>query len=723
MIQRLVLSLLLVLALISLLSFADTFGPDYTCFQEAGPYTPQIDIGTDMAVVYGVNESFKERVARWREEGYSIGMMTGIAWGHYGDYYNDGSGFKKEEVQTAKSGRLYMHGDSTTVGYNVPTDAYIEYIKKRVETAVDEGVQAIFLEEPEYWAETGWSDAFKEEWARFFGEPWQAPDSSVDAQYRASKLKYELYFNALREVFSHIKERAQEQGKSVDCIVPTHSLNSYAQWRIVSPMAHLMDLEAMDGYVAQVWTGTARSANVYRGLLKERTFESGFLEYSQMLAMVRPTGRKVWFLADPIEDNPNYSWNNYKLNYECTVISSLFWPEVHRFEVMPWPTRIFKGSYPKVDRDRSSEEREGIPMDYATEILSVINALNDMDQDVVEYETGTRGIGVLVSDSLMFQRAAPTSSDAHLSHLYGLTMPLVKHGIPVELVQMENLETPNVLDRMKLLLLSYEGQKPLKADYHKILERWVRDGGSLLFIDDGKDPYNHVREWWNKYGGTKGTPAMDLLDRLQLQNAASSTAAAVDKGWVCIYKKAPSELAKEENGADELMALVRMMLQRRGETLKTQNYLKLRRGPYVIASVMDESIDDESLTLSGLFIDILDPRLPIIDEKILGPGERSLLYDLHWAREHLGDTKVAAAACRIRKEQKDKEQFRFVARGPVGTRARARVALPAAPASLKTKPGIFVDQQWDANSNTLWLDFDNQAQDILFTLVLAEAKT
>lgn len=696
--------------------FGEGFGPNYTCFQEAGSYTPQLDIGSDMAVVYGVNDTFKDRVAQWREKGYNIGMMTGIAWGGYDDYYQTPDGFKKDEVQTSGNGRLFMHGNSTTVGYNVPSDAYIDYIKKVVEPAVDLGAQAIFLEEPEYWAETGWSASFKREWESFYGEPWQAPDSSVDAQYRASRLKYELYFKALREVFRHIKTRAAEQGKYVDCVVPTHSLNSYAHWRIVSPMSHLMDLQEMDGYIAQVWTGTARSAILYRGLLKERTFEGGFLEYSQMLAMVRPTGRKVWFLADPIEDNPNYSWNNYKLNYECTVISSLMWPEVHRFEVMPWPSRIFQGTYPKVDMDTKSGDREGIPADYATELLSVINALNDMDQQVVEYDTGTRGIGVLVSDTLMFQRANPTPSDKHLSHLYGLAMPLLKHGIPVELIQMENLTQAHVLDNINLLLLTYEGQKPLKPEYHTVLTDWVRAGGSLLFIDDGKDPYNHVREWWNRQGAGKELPGDDLVKRLDIPDEARKAPVPAGKGWVRLVEKSPSKIAKDPEGADTLMRLVSDMLDKRGEALRTQNYLKLRRGPYIIASVMDESVSEAPLVITGRFVDLLDPMLPVVNEKTLLPNQRTLLYDLDWAEQNLGNAKVAAAACRVREEVAGNGTLSFVTRGPEATRARMRILLPAAPTALTAVPGIFVEQRWEPQSKTLWLDFDNQAKDVKFTI-------
>ena len=45
----------------------------------------------------------------------------------------------------------------------------------------------------------------------------------------------------------------------------------------------------------------------------------------------------------------------------------------------------------------------------------VMNALNDMNQNAIEWDCGTTGIGVMVSDSLMFQRGDPTPSDPHLA--------------------------------------------------------------------------------------------------------------------------------------------------------------------------------------------------------------------------------------------------------------------------------------------------------------------
>jgi len=98
-----------------------------------------------------------------------------------------------------------------------------------------------------------------------------------------------------------------------------------------------------------------------------------------------------------------------------------------------------------------------------------------MKQPEVRWESaGTRNVGVLVSDTLMFQRAEPNPSDANLGSFYGLAMPLLKRGVPVEPVQIESAATPGFLDRYKVLLLTYEGQKPPTREFHEALAKWVR---------------------------------------------------------------------------------------------------------------------------------------------------------------------------------------------------------------------------------------------------------
>ena len=67
-------------------------------------------------------------------------------------------------------------------------------------------------------------------------------------------------------------------GRLLRFYVPTHSLINYSQWKIVSPESALIDLPTVDGYIAQIWTGTSREPNVFRGVRKERTFETAFDE-------------------------------------------------------------------------------------------------------------------------------------------------------------------------------------------------------------------------------------------------------------------------------------------------------------------------------------------------------------------------------------------------------------------------------------------------------------
>ena len=124
-----------------------------------------------------------------------------------------------------------------------------------------------------------------------------------------------------------MKQWGHEHGKLIPCYVPTHSLINYAHWHIVSPESSLLQV-GCDGYIAQVWTGTSRTPNFYQNVKKERTFETAFLEYGAMQNLVRASGRRVWYLNDPIEDNPNHTWSDYRANWQNTLTASLLQPEV-----------------------------------------------------------------------------------------------------------------------------------------------------------------------------------------------------------------------------------------------------------------------------------------------------------------------------------------------------------------------------------------------------------
>ncbi len=60
---------------------------EHTSFQEHGPYDPRIDGKADVAMVYGLDRSFEQRIADWGAAGYRLHVMTGVSWGSYPTTY------------------------------------------------------------------------------------------------------------------------------------------------------------------------------------------------------------------------------------------------------------------------------------------------------------------------------------------------------------------------------------------------------------------------------------------------------------------------------------------------------------------------------------------------------------------------------------------------------------------------------------------------------------
>jgi hypothetical protein len=647
-----------------------------TCFQTGQQWSGQGNLRSDVAIVYGVDPGLPGRIQTWRDHGYRIHVMTGVSWGQYQDYlYGRFDGVNHEdEAQTERDGRKISHGGD--VYYMCPGENFGKFLSVGVQRALDAGAEAIHLEEPEFWVRGGYSEGFKREWRAFYGEEWRPPHESPDAQWRASRLKYFLYRRALRQVFDHVREFNRKTGRHVRCYVPTHSLLNYAHWRIVSPESSLAQLDGCDGYIAQVWTGTARTPNLYRGKLRERTFETAFLEYGAMQNLVRATGRSVWYLNDPIEDNPAHDWEDYRSNWESTMVASLFQPEVWRFETAPWPERVFGGRYPSTAKP---EDRRPIPPRYATEIQTVIHALNDMNQSRVEWDCGTTGIGVLVSDSLMFQRGAPSPSDPHLSHVYGIALPLLKRGIPVNPVQLENLPVPGSLNGFHILLLSYHGQKPLTPGVHAPLADWVRHGGTLIVCDDDSDPYNRIREWWNSDGKNESTPREHLFAQLGLKEAKPGTSRC-GTGRVIWLHENPASFAASADGDLRLASVVKEAAAGAHLDWRETNYLLLRRGPYVIAAGLDESIEAPPKKLQGRFINLFDTDLNVEDSVLLAPRTRFFLLDLDAADLHT--PRVLASACKVIPTGSDTGSLSFAVEGVGGTPAVVLLAAPKSPTSI-----------------------------------------
>jgi hypothetical protein len=142
--------------------------------------------------------------------------------------------------------------------------------------------------------------------------------------------------------------------------------------------------------------------------------------------------------------------------------------------------------------------RDGVP--------EVLGALQEAADHPVLWSSGVSGVGVVVLDTAAWQRGGPSGSS--LRSVYGLALPLLKRGIAAELVPGERAADRAYLSRYRVLLLSYDAQKPLDAEVNAGLAEWVKAGGVLL-VFGGEDAYNDIGEWWSRDG--YAGPAEHLL--------------------------------------------------------------------------------------------------------------------------------------------------------------------------------------------------------------------
>ncbi len=756
---------------------------ELTGYQEAAFWQPNIDIQCDFVMVYGIDATMPERVQKFREKGYAVHLMTGIAWGEYQDYlYGKYDGRNHwDESQTDRHGKQIKHGKE--VPYLSPTIAFAQYLIQKLKIAVDAGVEAVHMEEPEFWDRGGYSEAFQREYLLYYREPWRAPHSSLDARYKASKLKAYLYARTLGRVGDALKEYAvTKYGRVLRFYVPTHSLLNYTQWKIISPEGALIGIPAVDGYIAQVWTGTSRPANVYEGVVKERTFETAFLEYGIMQELIKGTGKRMWFLHDPIEDNPEYTWEDYRYNYLKTAVASLLHPGVCNYEICPWPRRVFDGVFPRkagvaagTVPTRNMPGAKAIPPEYATLLNSMTQLFGDMDQPEYAFEGSKEEIGILMSDSGMFQRSYPDGiitekKAAELEHamealkdrmhagedcsgesralmekvagdpdlyqsfiqsgtfpnFFGMAMPLLKYGLPVRPVLLDNIRRyPGYFDDYRTLVLSYEYMKPEAPDVNNALAVWVKNGGALMYIGDGSDPYHGVDGWWNRPslspGGKGGyhNPAEHLFELLELSAAPQDGIFKAGSGRVMVWNISPARLCLTPELAGEYRSRMKELLKLGGTDWRFGNQLTLHRGPYIISAVMDgseEDIPEDTHGFTGLFADMLTGDYAIIREKSLCRDESTILFD--FSKIEGEDWRVIGCSARIFSLEPDTGATGFSMKVKAADKLMAfmRIRLPGPVVLLEAEDEegrqVPVDYYWDEDTRTQLFCYESSNQEL-----------
>jgi hypothetical protein len=245
----------------------------------------------------------------------------------------------------------------------------------------------------------------------------------------------------------------------------------------------------------------------------------------------------------------------------------------------------------------------------------------------------------------------------------------------------------------------------------------VRNGGLIVYSGRDDDPFQSVKEWWNSDGKNYSCPADDLFEKLGMGRNPKEGIYPVGKGSICIIRKDPKEYVLESDGDKSLREKVeRLYEQSTGMKPGYKNNLYLRRGPYEIISVLDEGENTDPYIIKGKLIDLFDPRLPVLSQKRVNPGEQACLYNIEQVTNP-GRPQVLASASRVYDEKIEKKIYSFVVKSPVNTTNVMRVLLPAEPkkfAVIDGKGKLVTDLKtsWDEESKTSFLSFENDPDGI-----------
>src|SRR5262249_44733211 len=141
--------------------------------------------------------------------------------------------------------------------------------------------------------------------------------------------------------------------------------------------------------------------------------------------------------------------------------------------------------------------------------------------------------------------------------------------------------------------------------------------------------------WWNSNGRHYSTPREHLFEQLGLKKSVTPDRfERIGKGGLIWLRERPASCSASAAGASKIVEGTKQATAKAGLKWRETNYLLLRRGPYIIAAGLDESIDGNPHQLHGHFVNLFDPDLRVVSQVSLEPGSRFFLLDLDAKEEH-----------------------------------------------------------------------------------------
>jgi len=183
---------------------------------------------------------------------------------------------------------------------------------------------------------------------------------------------------------------------------------------------------------------------------------------------------------------------------------------------------------------------------------------------------------------------------------------------------------------------------------------------------------------------------------------------SVGKGGVIWMRENPASLAASAEGDGRLAATVRQAAEHSRVKWRETNYLLLRRGPYVIAAGLDESVSGKPKELSGRFVNLFDPELRVQQAVTLAAGARFYLVDLDAVQGR--QPQVLASACKALPTSSSAHSLSLAVEGVVDTPAVVLLSASKPPRSVALAGQPLESSHYSAADKLLWVSFKNEAR-------------
>ena len=142
------------------------------------------------------------------------------------------------------------------------------------------------------------------------------------------------------------------------------------------------------------------------------------------------------------------------------------------------------------------------------------------------------------------------------------------------------------------------------------------------------------------------------------------------------------------------------------------SHLLMRRGPYVVSAVINESVKPSPMTVEGLYMNLLDDNLAIVRDPVQNPDDVGLWMTID---KQAKEADILAASGRVEHIARAKDELSFTLTGPSEMKASVRVQTPAEPKSICVTcrgEALVHEAQYDEESRTTLITFVSSVEGV-----------